>query len=78
MVTWGLGPTGWAKVMLMSGGETSMLLSGAGTLLVTELSAADTGVDHEAATTAAVSSGRHQRSAERADDRVEFFKVHQR
>jgi hypothetical protein len=64
--------------MLMIGGETSMVLSAAGTLLITELSAANAGVDQEAATTAATSSERHQRSAERADDRVEFFKVHQR
>jgi hypothetical protein len=78
MFTCGLGPMGWAKVMLMSGGDTSSAAPGAGALLSTVLSAANAGVDHEAATSAAVSNARHQRSAERVDDLVEFFKVLQR
>jgi hypothetical protein len=77
-VTWGLGPSGWANTNWSDPGDTGTVLFAFGLLLTRELSAADAGVDHEAATTAARSSGRHQRSAERADDRDEFFKVAQR
>jgi hypothetical protein len=62
----------------MDAGDTSTVLLPSGTLLASVLSAADAGADQDAAASPANSRTRIQRTAGRGDDRVEFFKTHQR
>ena len=77
-VTCGSGPTGEANLSVMAGGDVGTTLLASGLEAARLLSAASAGVVKAAAATPPASRAMHQRRAERDDDRIEFFKVHQR
>jgi hypothetical protein len=62
----------------MTWGDVAATLLAGGLVLTRLLSAACTGVAKAAAATPPASRAMHQRMAEWDDDRIEFFKVHQR
>jgi hypothetical protein len=77
-VTCGLGPTAAANLRMIADGDVATTLFGTGLESTSVLSAAWTGVARAAAATPPASRAMHQRTAECDDDRIEFFKVHQR
>ena len=62
----------------MAAGDDGTRLLGCGEELTSVLSAAYAGVARAAAATPPASRAMHQRTVECDDDRIEFFKVHQR